>query len=90
MEPTAPKEKAFFPLSPFPSELWVPHRLLNKVSYTSSLTITFNNHINVMFVFLQPLVKRPGHDELRKALPMEFRDDFQECTVIIDCFEVFI
>ena len=50
----------------------------------------FNKWINVMFVCLQPLVKWPGHDELRKALPMEFRDDFQECTVIIDCFEVFI
>ena len=50
----------------------------------------FNKWINVMFVCLQPLVKGLGHDELRKALPMEFRDDFQECTVIIDCFEVFI
>ena len=35
------------------------------------------------------LVKWPGRDELRKALPMQFRDDFQKYTVIID-FESFM
>ena len=42
-----------------------------------------------MYVRLEPLVKWPGCDELRKALLMEFRDDFQKYTVIID-FESFM
>lgn len=50
----------------------------------------FGKWINVMYVRLQPLVKWPEHDELRKTLPMDFRGDFQKCTVIIDCFEIFI
>ena len=48
-----------------------------------------NKWIIVMYVCLEPLVKWPGRDELRKALPMEFRDDFQKYTVIID-FESFM
>ena len=33
MESTAPKEKAtFFPCRLFPLELWIPYRLLNKVT----------------------------------------------------------
>ena len=48
-----------------------------------------NKWIIVMYVRLEPLVKWPGCDELRKALLMEFRDDFQKYTVIID-FESFM
>ena len=47
MESTAPKEKAtgekrpalvFFPLSPFPLELWIPYKIKEQ-GYTNSLTI---------------------------------------------------
>jgi len=52
----------------------------------------FNHTINVMHHFLVPtLVFWPNREELRKTLPMTFRNSaFQKCTCIIDCFEIFI
>ena len=44
----------------------------------------------MMHVQLSPLVKWPGREELMKTMPMEFRQNFKQCIVVIDCFEVFI
>ena len=39
---------------------------------------------------LTPLVKWPSREELIKTMPMEFRKNFKQCIIIIDCFEIFI
>ena len=43
----------------------------------------------MLFVCLQPLVKWPGREELKKTMPSDFRTTFPKCVCIIDCFEVF-
>ena len=43
----------------------------------------------MLFVCLQPLVKWPGREELKKTMPSDFRTTFPQCVCIIDCFEVF-
>ena len=43
-----------------------------------------------MYIWLASLVEWPNHAELLKTLPMEFRKNFRQCAVIIDCFEIFI
>ena len=56
----------------------------------STISRYFKKWIDVMHVRLSPLVKWPGREELMKTMPMEFRQNFKECVVIIDCFEVFM
>ena len=56
----------------------------------STVSRHFKRWIDVMHVRLSPLVKWPNRNELMKTMPMEFRNNFQLCVVIIDCFEVFI
>ena len=46
--------------------------------------------INVMFERLRWLIKWPERDAVKKTMPMAFRKHCLKCTVIIDCFEVFI
>ena len=43
-----------------------------------------------MYKRLKPLVVWPDHEQLHKTMPMEFRKNFSECVVVIDCFEVFM
>jgi len=50
----------------------------------------FNHWINVMFVELQPLVRWPQRDILRKTLPQCFKPQYSRATCIIDCSEIFI
>ena len=57
----------------------------------STISRTFNNVINIMYTKLVPaLVVWPEREELRKSMPMSFRQLFAKCTCIIDCFEIFI
>ena len=56
----------------------------------STISRYFKKRINVMYVRLSPLVKWPSREELIKTMPMEFRKNFKQCIVIIDCFEIFI
>ena len=56
----------------------------------STISRYFKKWINVMYVRLSPLVKWPSREELIKTMPMEFRTNFKQCVVIIDCFEIFI
>lgn len=58
---------------------------------TSTVSRVFMNVINIMNVRLVPLmVSWPEREQLRKTLPMTFRQTFKHCVCIIDCFEVFI
>ena len=58
---------------------------------TSTVSRIFTTVVDVMFVRLKFLVKWPSREELRKAMPMTFRVNFQnKVAVIIDCFEIFI
>ena len=56
----------------------------------STISRYFKKWIDVMHVWLSPLVKWPSREELIKIMPMEFRKNFKQCVVIIDCFEIFI
>ena len=58
----------------------------------NQLTISryFRKWVDMMRVQLSPLVKWPGRVELMKTMLMEFRQNFKQCVVVIDCFEVFI
>ncbi|KAL3831392.1 hypothetical protein ACJMK2_023144 [Sinanodonta woodiana] len=52
---------------------------------------TFINTLNVMYVKMQPLIYWPSQEERRLTMPMEFRKYFGlKIAVIIDCFEIFI
>ena len=42
--------------------------------------------IDAIFTRLKPLIKWPGHEELQKTLPLDFRAHFNKCVVIIACF----
>ena len=53
----------------------------------STISRYLKKWIDVMHVRLSPLVKWPGREELIKTMPMEFRQNFKEYVVIMDCFE---
>ena len=45
--------------------------------------------IDVMYSALyKPLIHWPDRDVLQQTLPMDFREHYPNCTVIIDCFEI--
>ncbi|XP_033977720.1 uncharacterized protein LOC117475554 [Trematomus bernacchii] len=56
----------------------------------SSVVRMFNNTLDVMYVRLSPLIFWPSKDQIQVSLPMCFRDNFSNCTSIIDCFEMFV
>ena len=56
----------------------------------STVSRIFCHTIDAMFKRLQWLIKWPVRDTLQKSMPMAFRKHCPKCTVIIDCFEVFI
>ena len=57
--------------------------------HQSTISRNFRRWIDIMFIRLKSLIRWPGHDELRKTLPSDFKAHFSKCVVIIDCFEVF-
>ncbi|XP_069128215.1 uncharacterized protein [Argopecten irradians] len=60
-----------------------------KVS-ASTVSRTFLNTLNIMYMMLKPLIYWPSKEERRETMPMEFRKYFGlKVAVIIDCFEVF-
>uniref|UniRef100_A0A671NQ74 DDE Tnp4 domain-containing protein n=2 Tax=Sinocyclocheilus anshuiensis TaxID=1608454 RepID=A0A671NQ74_9TELE len=59
------------------------------MSKTSVFRI-FNSTLDVMYVRLSPLIYWPSKQQIQVSLPMCFRDNFNNCTSIIDCFEIFI
>ena len=46
--------------------------------------------IDVLYYKLKPLIIWPDRDALKKTMPMDFRKQFPNCVVIIDCFEIFL
>ena len=50
----------------------------------------FNHWINIMYVELQPLIKWPEREMLRKTLSACFKQQYSRATCIIDCSEIFI
>ena len=50
----------------------------------------FHHWMNIMHAELQPLIKWPEHDMLRKTLPACFKPKYLRTTCIIDCSEIFI
>ena len=57
----------------------------------STVSRTFLNTLDILYIMLQPLIIWPGRDDLKKTMPMEFRRYLEsKVVVIIDCFEVYI
>ena len=50
----------------------------------------FHHWMNIMHEELQPLIKWPERDMLRKTLPACFKPKYLRTTCIIDCSEIFI
>ena len=68
---------------------------LKDLSYRFGVDITrvsriFNHWINIMHAELQPLVKWPERDIVRKTLPACFKPTYGRAICIIDCSEIFI
>lgn len=57
---------------------------------TSTAGRVFNNTLNVMNIRLCNIIKWPSRDQILCSLPMCYRNSFENCTSIIDCFEIFI
>ena len=58
--------------------------------HSSTVSRVFHRVINVLFIKLKPLILWPERDILLATMPMCFRKHCPRCTVIIDCFEIFI
>ncbi|KAK0149998.1 THAP domain-containing protein 4 [Merluccius polli] len=59
------------------------------ISKSTSVRV-FNNTLDVMFFRLSELILWPSKEQIQISLPMCFRNNFKNCTSIIDCFEIFI
>ena len=58
--------------------------------HQSNISRNFKKWIDVLYDRLRPLIIWPEREQLLKTMPVEFRQSFRKCTVIIDCFEIFI
>ena len=58
--------------------------------HESTVSRYFKKWLDVLAVKLAAFIKWPDRDELQKTMPMDFRKNFRKCTIIIDCFEIFI
>ena len=58
--------------------------------HQSTASRVFSRVLEVLFVKLKPFIKWPDRDALLKTMPMAFRKHFPRCSVIIDCFEIFL
>ena len=58
--------------------------------HQSTVSWYFNKWLDVLHQKLSVFVCWPERDQLMKTMPMEFRNNFRKCAIIIDCFEVFI
>ena len=57
--------------------------------HQSSVSRNFRKWIDVMYIRLKPLIKWPEREDLLKTMPLDFKNTFQKCVIIIDCCEVF-
>ena len=58
--------------------------------HPSTVSRVFSDVIEMLYVRLKFLIVWPEREVLRKSLPMDFRKNYPNCVVIIDCFEIFI
>ena len=58
--------------------------------HPSTVSRIFADVIEMLYVRLKFLIVWPEREILRKTLPMQFRANYPNCVVIIDCFEIFI
>lgn len=56
----------------------------------STISLTFLQVIEVLYVRLKHLILWPDRDVLQKTMPMTFRKHCPNCVVIINWFEIFI
>lgn len=56
----------------------------------STVSRTFTNVLEILYLCLRPLIIWPDRETLKKTLPMDFRKHSPNCVVIIDCFELFL
>ena len=56
----------------------------------ASVSRILHKWLSILATRLSFLVTWPRREELRKILPACFSESFPECSVIIDCFEIFI
>lgn len=55
----------------------------------SAVSKNFRKWVNIMYIFLKPLIVWPRREEVMKTMPENFKREFSRCICIIDCFEVF-
>lgn len=55
----------------------------------STISRNFRKWIDIMDTRLEPTIRWPSQDEVKKTMPMEFRKYFKQCICIINCFKVF-
>ena len=87
-------------LSPFQQLLMTLMRLRLNLSgqdlayrfgvHKSTVSRTFMQVIDLLYIRLKPHIIWPERDVLRRTMPMDFRKHCPTCTVIIDCFETFV
>lgn len=57
----------------------------------SSMSSNFRSVLHVLYVRLKRFIKWPDREELRKTMPLSFRENFGlKVVCIVDCFEIFI
>lgn len=58
--------------------------------HPSTVSRKFEFVVRVLYSKLKFLIMWPDRDAVRKTMPLVFRKHYPNCTVIIDCFEIFI
>ena len=58
--------------------------------YESTVSQYFTKWVDVLAVKYAVFIKWPDRDKLQKTMPMDLKKNFNKCTNIIDCFEIFI
>lgn len=64
--------------------------LLTFLEYLSTVVRVFNSTLDLMYFRLSDLILWPPKEQIQNSLPMCFKNNFKNCTSIIDCFEIFI
>ena len=58
--------------------------------HKSTVSPTFMQVIDLLYIRLKPLIIWPERDVLRRTMPMDFRKHCPTSTVIVDCSEIFV
>lgn len=56
----------------------------------STVSRCISKWVDILFAKLSFLIQWPEWDQLMKTMPADFREHFKKCTIIIDCFEIFM